>query len=56
MCWQQLSSIKGRENGLAKLAELIDEGALRVFPDKTFPFYQTGAALRYRENQEANCF
>jgi NADPH:quinone reductase-like Zn-dependent oxidoreductase len=37
--------------GLTKVAELVDDGALKVHVDKTFPLEQASAALQHLENQ-----
>jgi NADPH:quinone reductase-like Zn-dependent oxidoreductase len=36
---------------LEELAELVDEGALNVRVDKTFPLDQAGAVLHYPETE-----
>jgi alcohol dehydrogenase len=36
---------------LTRVAELVDDGALKVHVDKTFPLEQASAALQYLENQ-----
>jgi NADPH:quinone reductase-like Zn-dependent oxidoreductase len=36
---------------LTKVAELVDDGALKVHVDKIFPLEQASAALQHLENQ-----
>ena len=51
--WLEAFSLSTRvtTKRLEKLAELVDEGALNVRVDKTFPLDQAGAVLHYLETE-----